>query len=91
MAPTSAAATEAFRKRVFVGLGSTHAQALTAAEEQATNANFATYEQIAHLIVAKGVDFSEAAWASTDWRDTDWRDTEFAAEHLQLVAIYASP
>jgi len=83
-------ATAAYRKRVFVGVGSSPQAALNNAKTEYKKAGWDNARELETYDVPKNADWRDTDWRDTDWRDTDWRDTDTAgAATSVLVAVFA--
>ena len=84
----SKSATDAYRNRLFAGVGGSFHEALHNAVGQAKAAGFGNADPVAHRFVPKDADWNDTDWNDTDWRDTDWRDTDWNDTNMHAVLVH---
>ena len=85
---TSQSATDAYRNRVFAGVGSSFEEAMQNGLRLAHDAGYDDARVVDHRAVPRDTDWRDTDWRDTDWRDTDWVDPDPGNpnwHHLVLV------
>jgi hypothetical protein len=90
----SKGATEAYRRRLFVGVGKSFEEAMANGRKLAHDAGFASADVMNHRVAPQDAKWDDADWRDTDWRDTDWRDTDWRDtdwRDTHVVIVHGSP
>jgi uncharacterized protein YjbI with pentapeptide repeats len=100
----SSAATDAYRERMFVGIGESTHEALVNAFDLAKAAGYEAGTPVAQRFTApntnwanqdwrdadwRDADWRDADWRDADWRDADWRDADWRTTQLHTVIVHA--